>query len=89
MSSTLADKAVPIALDGEPGRKSLIIVIAIDQTEELFRAEALFERFCRLSIVSCCGARVPRTARSTRADRFLDRAVSKRAAQIPKAVGSH
>src|SRR5215467_13991656 len=40
MLSTLAEKAVPTALEGEADRKLPTIVIAIDQGEELFLAEA-------------------------------------------------
>src|SRR5262245_40453756 len=40
MLLTLAERAVPIALEGEAERKPPIIVIAIDQGEELFLAEA-------------------------------------------------
>jgi hypothetical protein len=40
MLSRLAEKAVPMALEGEVERKPPIIMIAIDQGEELFLAEA-------------------------------------------------
>jgi formylglycine-generating enzyme required for sulfatase activity len=40
MLSTLAEKAVPTALEGEADRKPPVIVIAIDQGEELFLPEA-------------------------------------------------
>jgi hypothetical protein len=40
MLSTLAENAVPIALEGEGERKPPNVVIAIDQGEELFLAEA-------------------------------------------------
>jgi hypothetical protein len=78
MLATLAEKATPMALEGEAGQQPPTIVIAIDQAEELFLAEAQDEAQPFLALLHDLVASDPPaviavcTIRSDNYERFQD-----------------